>query len=151
MLTVLLAFLIPPPPDWEPPRAAGPGVFCGLSFTIDVEAGEAISQDWPGEMAMSDVYGTYRLETAQGPVVLREEGDRVRPRGKTMPVPPQPGVPFSRYGDRLYSVSMPDSGNVTALSVRFGEDYPASNHLNLLSRVRRGRAPATTCLEPDNR
>lgn len=150
-MTVFLALLIPPPVDWAPPRAAGPGVFCGHSFTIVVEAGESISQEWPGEMAQSDVYGSYRIETSHGSVVLREEGDRARPRGNAMPVPPRPGVPFSRYDDRVYSISMSDAGNITALSVRFSEDYPASGHLEMLSRVRRGRAPATVCLEPDNR
>lgn len=152
MLMLLpLAALIPPPPDWEPPRANGPGTFCGRTFTIEVRAGERIWQEWPGEMAQRDVYGTYHLETPRGEIVLSEDGERARPQGPAMPVPPQPGVPFSSYGDRVYAASMQDRGNVKALTVRFSEDYPAADHLNLLSRVRRGRAPQTTCLAPDNR
>ncbi len=151
LMLLALAALIPPPPDWEPPSASGPGTFCGRTFTIEVRGGERIWQEWPGEMALRDVYGTYHLETPHGEVVLSEVGERAKPQGSAMPVPPQPGVPFSSYGDRVYAVSTNDGGVVTAMTVRFGEEYPAAGHLNLLSRVRRDRSPQTACLAPDNR
>lgn len=81
MIALLAAMLIPPPPDWTPPRMTGPGLLCGSSFGLDLRPGETGTWEWPGEIFMNDVFGTVHVATPRGEVLINENGDRTRPQG----------------------------------------------------------------------
>ena len=45
--TLLAAMLIPPPPDWQPPHFAGPGLLCANQYGLNLVAGESAAMDRP--------------------------------------------------------------------------------------------------------
>ncbi len=151
MLLLTLSALIPPPPDWTPPRASGPGNLCGTRFTLAMVAGETVRADWPGEIFINDVFGTYRVTTPAGEVVITENGSRTRPTGHSHPFEAG-AVTFSAYADGAYAFAVQDSETVKAVTVRFPDGTSEEAARALLSRMGAGRPAADLdCLSPENR
>lgn len=147
MLTLALAAaaMIPPPPGWTPPHADGPGAFCGRTFTLQLVQGERLAMDWPGEMFINDSYGTYRISTAAGAVVVSEDGARTRPAGRSQRIA---NGRFRSYGATTYSIAVPRNQNVKAVTVRFPAGTSRATADGLLRRISLSRAAGTQCLAP---
>ena len=150
MLLLTIAALIPPPPDWTPPRASGPGTFCGATFRLAMQQGETIRADWPGEVFINDVFGTYRLTTPGGEIVITENGPRTVPAGR--PVMVRAGeTTFRAHQDGVYALRVRGNQNIKAVTVRFPSGTSEAAARALLSRVSAGTPAGATCLEPENR
>jgi len=148
MLLLTLAALIPPPPGWTPPTASGPGIFCGRAFRLEMSAAERVAGQWPGEMFINDVYGTYHVTTSGRDVVVTEDGARTRPRGRSRPFTTG-RTRFRAYGELLYSVAVAGNSPIRAITVRFPEHTSEAVARALLSRVRLGVPTGTACLRPE--
>lgn len=150
MLLLTIAALIPPPLNWEPPQARGPGTFCGATFRLELAGGEIIRADWPGEVFINDVFGTYRIMTANGEVVITENGPRTMPAGR--PVTFRAGASiFRAHRDGVYALRVRGNHNIRAVTVRFPGGTSEADSRALLSRISAGTPTSAACLQPENR
>lgn len=148
---IAAALLIPPPPDWTPPRMTGPGLLCGSSFGLDLRAGETGTWAWPGEVFINDVFGTVRVATPHGEVLITENGPRTRPSGRWQRAG-RVGTRIIRgHGGGLYSVEVAASGNIRAVTLRFPSGFGTGEQRALLARLRVDAPRNPQCLQPDNR
>ncbi len=149
MLLLTIAALIPPPPDWTPPRASGPGTFCGRTFRLALMENESIRADWPGEVFINDVFGTYRVTTPGGEVVITENGARTRLTGRSLTYRAG-ATTFRSHGSDGFSLTIPGNETIKAVTVRFPNGTSHAVSRALLSRIRSGVPAGTACLQPEN-
>ena len=150
MLLLTIAALIPPPPDWTPPRASGPGTFCGATFRLALQQGETIRADWPGEVFVNDVFGSNRISTPDGEVVIAENGPRTMPAGR--PVTFRAGATiFYAHQGNVYALRVRGDRNIRGVTVRFLEGTSDAAVRAMLSRISAGTPAGATCLRPENR
>lgn len=149
MLLLTIAALIPPPPGWTPPQASGPGTFCGRTFRLELTATERLAVQWPGEMFINDVYGTYYVTTPGGDVVVTEDGARTQPTGRSRALTAG-RTRFRAFADRRYALAVPGNANIKAVTVRFPEGTSDAAARAFLSRVALGIPAGATCLRPEN-
>lgn len=150
MLLLTLAALIPPPPGWTPPQASGPGTFCGRQFRLALSQSETIRADWPGEVFINDVFGTYRVATAGGEVVISENGPTSRLTGRSRAFRAG-ATTFRSHGNGGYALAVRGSEVVKSVTVRFPGGTNDAAARALLSRISAGTPAGATCLEPENR
>ena len=149
--TLLAAMLIPPPPDWQPPHFAGPGLLCANQYGLNLVAGESAAMDWPGEIFMNDLFSTFRVATRNGEVVITENGPRTRPTGRWRRAG-RSGTHFIRdHGGGVYSVEVATSGNIRAVTLRFPSGFGRGEQRGMLARLRIDAPANPVCLRPDNR
>jgi hypothetical protein len=151
ILFALMAMMNVPPPGWQPPHVTGPGLLCGDVFGFDLLAGESGTYDWPGEVFMNDVFGTIHLRMPQGEVIVTENGARTRLHGHGLRVAQVDGRSVEDHGQGVYSVDVATSGNIRALTLRFGNGFGQPETLAALRRLRIDAPPHPACLVPDNR
>ena len=149
--TLAAAMLIPPPPDWTPPRMVGPGLLCGSSFGLDLRPGEAGTWGWPGEIFINDIFGTVHVATPRGEVLITENGARTRPTG-TWRRAGRAGTHVIRdHGGGVYSVEVSTSGTIRAVTLRFAPTFAPADRRAVLSRLRIDAPRNPQCLQPENR
>lgn len=149
-MLLTIAALIPPPPGWTPPQASGPGTFCGATFRLALAQGETIRADWPGEVFINDVFGTYRIATPGGEVVVTENGPRTRLTGRAS-VFRAGATTFRSYGNGGYALGVRGNETIKAVIVRFPTGTSEAAARAMLSRLSAGTPAGATCLQPENR
>jgi hypothetical protein len=148
---MLLAMMNVPPPGWQPPHVAGPGLLCGDAFGVDLLAGESATYDWPGEVFMNDLFGTIHVVTPRGEVIVTENGERTRPQGPWHGAGRVDGRALRDHGQGVYSVEVATSGNIRAITLRFGSGFAPTDQAAVLGRLHIDPPPHPVCLAPDNR
>ena len=148
---LLAAMLIPPPPDWQPPFASGPGLLCTSSYGLRLLPGERATMDWPGEIFMNDIFSTFHIATPRGEVLVTENGDRTRPQTAWRRAG-RSGSHFIRdHGGGLYSVEVAPGGPVRAVTLRFPATFSRADRQAVLARLRIDPPSNPQCLQPENR
>ena len=150
-MSFVAAMLIPPPPDWQPPYASGPGLYCGHVFGVDILEGERVSAEWPGEIFMNDLYGTHHIDGPHGRVTISENGERTRPTGDASLVGAVGDLPLRRYDERTYAMELSGDGRIRAVSIRFPEAFSVDERRRFLERLHATKPEGVECLEPENR
>ncbi len=149
--SLVAALLIPPPPDWQPPRMSGPGLLCGSSFGLDLRVGETGTWDWPGEIFINDIFGTVHVATPRGEVLITENGARTRPSGAWRRAGRSGTHVIRDHGGGVYSVEVSTGAAVRAVTLRFAPTFPAAERRAVLARLRIDAPPNPQCLQPENR
>ncbi len=151
MIAALLTFmLIPPPPDWQPPHFAGPGLLCANRYGLDLVAGESATMDWPGEIFMNDLFSTFHVATPRGEVLVTENGLSTRPQGLGRRAG-RIGTRFIRdHGGGTYSVEVAAGGSIRAVTLRFANAFSQAERRAMLARLRIDPPPDPQGLQPDN-
>lgn len=148
--TLLAAMLIPPPPDWQPPFASGPGLLCTGSYGLQLRAGERATMDWPGEIFMNDIFSTFHIATARGEVLITENGSRTRPQGAWRRAGRSGSHLIRDHGGGVYSVDV-SRGYVRAVTLTFPASFSRADRQAVLARLSIDPPPNPQCLQPENR
>ena len=148
--SLLAAMLIPPPPDWTPPRMTGPGLLCGSSFGLNLRAGETGTWEWPGEIFINDVFGTVHVATPRGEVLITENGARTRPQGPWRRAGRAGTHIIRSHGGGVYSIEV-NSGYIRAVTLRFPSSFGTGEQRAVLARLLIDAPRNPQCLRPDNR
>lgn len=72
-ITAFAMVMSAPPPDYVEPVIEGPTLFCGLSFSLQLNEGESVSIPWGGAAFQVGSVSFFQANTDSGPINIYED------------------------------------------------------------------------------